>query len=308
MTASPVSPRKTSRLTVLPPPILSRALALGNVDYFTQKPPHNYSVGKSTLTADDLMISGDDPRHVAMLMLTALCAYMENNEKEEVLTQSQLSAREFQREVLKMLGLQPDEKSYIVTVYWDAPLLEKGLVFYDLPGLGADNKEQNGYLSHDTITMNIADREAVAAIYQRVLTVLERAADQFAKYAAALKTDIYQSLTETDNTDQMNADRAVLCNAVQSLLCCSESVGVSIRSEKGAVRAIVQGKELSAFDAFRAEVLHEQIERKNRNGAPAVHGIARLCGFYSIYSDMLLWLAAMIPDGAAVFFFHVACC
>ena len=97
------------------------------------------------------MISGDDPRHVAMLMLTALCAYMENNEKEEVLTQSQLSA----------------------------------------------------------------------------------------------------------------------------------------------------------FDAFRAEVLHEQIERKNRNGAPAVHGIARLCGFYSIYSDMLLWLAAMIPDGAAVFF---SCC
>ena len=266
MTASPVSPRKTSRLTVPPPPFLSPALALGNVDYFTQKPPHNYSVGKSTLTADDLMISGDDPRHVAMLMLTALCAYMENNEKEEVLTQSQLSAREFQREVLKMLGLQPDEKSYIV------------------------------------------DREAVAAIYQRVLTVLERAADQFAKYAAALKTDIYQSLTETDNTDQMNADRAVLCNAVQSLLCCSESVGVSIRSEKGAVRAIVQGKELRAFDAFRAEVLHEQIERKNRNGAPAVHGIARLCGFYSIYSDMLLWLAAMIPDGAAVFFFHVACC
>ncbi len=60
----------------------------------------------------------------------------------------------------------------------------------------------------------------------------------------------------------------------------------------------IKKKEIKAFDAFRAEVLHELIERKNRNGAPAVHGIARLCGFYSIYSDLLLWLAAMIPDGA----------
>ena len=68
---------------------------------------------------------------------------------------------------------------------------------------------------------------------------------------------------------------------------------------------VLTQSQLRAFDAFRAEVLHEQIERKNRNGAPAVHGIARLCGFYSIYSDMLLWLAAMIPDGAAVFF---SCC
>lgn len=148
-----------------------RVLALGNVDYFTKEPSFNYIKNKTNPSADDLMLSRDNPRHVAMLMLTALCAYMENNEKDEVLSEEQLKARNFQGEVLKKLGLDKDDKLYIVTVYWDAPLLEKGLVFYDLPGLGADNKEQNGYLSHETITMNMLDEvQSMLYIYKHEIT------------------------------------------------------------------------------------------------------------------------------------------
>ncbi len=148
-----------------------RVLALGNVDYFTKEPSFNYIKNKTNPSAGDLMLSGDNPRHVAMLMLTALCAYMENNEKDEVLSEEQLKARNFQGEVLKMLGLDKDDKLYIVTVYWDAPLLEKGLVFYDLPGLGADNTDQNGYLSHETITMNMLDEvQSMLYIYKHEIT------------------------------------------------------------------------------------------------------------------------------------------
>lgn len=129
--------------------ICYKALALGNVRYFTKKPIEDYN---GTITANDLTLSYDNPKHIAMLLLTVLCAYMENNESEEHLTKLKIDARRTQQELLSRLGLKEDEKNYSVTLYWDTPLLKKGLVFYDLPGLGSDNYANNGYESHEEIT------------------------------------------------------------------------------------------------------------------------------------------------------------
>lgn len=135
-------------------------LALGNVSYFTKHPIKEFE----TVESKDLLLSENNPKHIAMLLLTGLCAYMKNNEDEDILSQTQIEARNTQQELLKEIGLNDNEKLYTVTVYWDAPLLKKGLVFYDLPGLGSDNISQNGYESHKKIT-EMALEEVQSMLY-----------------------------------------------------------------------------------------------------------------------------------------------
>lgn len=124
-------------------------LALDNVGFFTKNHIDEYG---STVHPEDLKVSQNDPKHIAMLMTTVLCAYVNQNISEEELDARWIEAQNMQLEILRDLGLSDDDKFYTVTVYWDAPLLEKGLVFYDLPGLGSNNTNNNGYLSHEEIT------------------------------------------------------------------------------------------------------------------------------------------------------------
>lgn len=124
-------------------------LALDNVGFFTKNHIDEYG---STVHPEDLKVSQNDPKHIAMLMTTVLCAYVNQNINEEELDARWIEAQNMQLEILRDLGLSDDDKFYTVTVYWDAPLLEKGLVFYDLPGLGSNNTNNNGYLSHEEIT------------------------------------------------------------------------------------------------------------------------------------------------------------
>lgn len=124
-------------------------LALDNVGFFTKNHIDEYG---STVHPEDLKVSQNDPKHIAMLMTTVLCAYVNQNINEEELDARWIEAQNMQLEILRDLGLSDDDKFYTVTVYWDSPLLKKGLVFYDLPGLGSNNTNNNGYLSHEEIT------------------------------------------------------------------------------------------------------------------------------------------------------------
>lgn len=54
--------------------------------------------------------------------------------------------------------------------------------------------------------------------------------------------------------------------------------------------------EIKAFTEFRADVLHEQFVIKNKNSGPQAQAIAMICGFYTIYTDIVLKLAALIND------------
>lgn len=136
-------------------------LALDNVGYFTKKHIDEYG---STVNPEDLKVLQNDPKHIAMLMITVLCAYVNQNVNEEELDSRWIEAQNMQLDILRDLGLSDDDKFYTVTVYWDAPLLEKGLVFYDLPGLGSNNTNNRGYLSHKEIT-KLALNDAQTVIY-----------------------------------------------------------------------------------------------------------------------------------------------
>lgn len=58
----------------------------------------------------------------------------------------------------------------------------------------------------------------------------------------------------------------------------------------------IKRKEIEMLSEFRADVLHSQIEIKNRNSGAQAKGIAMLCGFYSIYTDLILRLSVLIDD------------
>lgn len=63
----------------------------------------------------------------------------------------------------------------------------------------------------------------------------------------------------------------------------------------------IKRKEIDIFSEFRADVLHEQIEIKNRNSGVQAQGIAMICGFYSIYTDIVLRLSVLIEDSGIEF-------
>lgn len=136
-------------------------LALDNVGFFTKE---HIDVYGSEINPDDLKLASNNSKHIAMLMCTVLCAYVNQNVNEEELDARWIEAQNMQHEILRDLGLNDDEKFYTVTVYWDAPLLEKGLVFYDLPGLGSNNTTNKGYLSHEQIT-KVTLNDVQTAIY-----------------------------------------------------------------------------------------------------------------------------------------------
>ncbi len=137
------------------------ALRLDNVAWFAKKPRGTYK----SLGIDDVQLSQKDSRHIAMLLASALCTYLGQNEEEENLPEKKRQARELQMKILSKLGLSEEDKNYQVTVYWDSPILKEGIVIYDLPGLDAHNDSLNGYESHENITKRVLENEAQSMFY-----------------------------------------------------------------------------------------------------------------------------------------------
>lgn len=145
-----------------------KVLALENAWCFTKQPITYYN-GKTT--PQDFNISYDNPKQIAMMMAAVLCAYVNQNADKSELDGEQIEALKMQQELLRDLGLKDNEKYYTVTLYWDTPLLEKGLVFYDLPGLDSNNTNNNGYLSHEEITkMTINEVQTTIYLFKPEVT------------------------------------------------------------------------------------------------------------------------------------------
>lgn len=58
----------------------------------------------------------------------------------------------------------------------------------------------------------------------------------------------------------------------------------------------IKKKEIEIFTEFRSEILHSLIAVKNQNSGAQARGIAMICGFYSIYTDLILKASSMIDD------------
>ena len=165
-------------------------IALDNIVYFTKQPIHTY---KGTITVNDLTISKNNPKHLAMLLVCVLCAYMNTNTDSDKLLQSELETRAMQQQLLNELGIENEEKDYSVTLFWNAELLKKGLVFYDLPGLDSGTEAANGYRSTADITLTALD-EVQSMLF---LFKAEAAGDGLDAISAMMNREAIRSLSSS---------------------------------------------------------------------------------------------------------------
>lgn len=126
-------------------------LVIDNINYFTDK---NIYKKDTRLTMDDIDMSRDNPREVALLVLILLSVYIGQNDPEMTDGKKQVIAK--RNEIMRYFGIPQETVNYSVLVQWDCDLLKSGLVITDLPGLGAsaEAKEVQGKIlkSHDDIT------------------------------------------------------------------------------------------------------------------------------------------------------------
>lgn len=105
---------------------------------------------------DELRMSPDEPKQVVQLLLILLTVYVGQNDEKPQENRARVCAE--RNRLLQKIGVDP-KRDYSVLVRWDSPLLERGLVLIDLPGLGANAKEKeegDGRVrrSHDEITID----------------------------------------------------------------------------------------------------------------------------------------------------------
>lgn len=105
---------------------------------------------------NELRMSRDDPKQVIQLLLILLTVYVGQNDEKPQENRMRVCAE--RNRLLQEIGVDP-KRDYSVQVRWDSPLLERGLVLIDLPGLGANAKEieeGDGRVrrSHDRITID----------------------------------------------------------------------------------------------------------------------------------------------------------
>lgn len=114
------------------------------------------------LSPEQLKMSKDNPRHVAVLMMILLTVDVKQTREEEKLPDIRKKIIWIRNKTLKYFHIPIDIPNIYVRIQWDSPILKSGLKLLDLPGLGADSenkKLENGRIakSQDTIT-----KEAIA--------------------------------------------------------------------------------------------------------------------------------------------------
>ena len=151
-------------------------IGLENVRYFVSS---IFCEGKKTILSD-LCLNPSDPKHIAVLILTVLCAYVHQN-NPNCKDPEVLLMQERQKHILYRLGLDGKGKNYFVSVCWDSLFLKNNLSLIDLPGFGADVDEANGFLSHSQTAL-LAAKNLDKLVYVLVPQILIEGEELLAEF------------------------------------------------------------------------------------------------------------------------------
>lgn len=121
---------------------------LHNLHCFTKKVCRSYD---TKLTAKDLILSPNDPKQLAMLLVCVL--YLNHSYTDTVImNQNQQNAYALHQQIIGDLGLQSDEIVYSITLFWNNELLKNGIVIYDLGDLWCEeNNTQTDFDVYQSI-------------------------------------------------------------------------------------------------------------------------------------------------------------
>lgn len=128
--------------------------------------------GKRIVKPENLKLDYGNIRHRVILVLNILLCYVDMNADPQFLKQEVLDIIAWRSRLLPKLGFSKAAGDYTVTLYCDSPVLQQGLAFTDLPGLGADvGQGSGGMSSHDQITLDEAKKvDAVMFIMTPTMT------------------------------------------------------------------------------------------------------------------------------------------
>lgn len=127
--------------------------------------------GYRIVKPEDLILDYQNIRHRAVLALNALLFYVDTDANSSSVSQSVLELIEWRRVILRRFGFSENTKEYTVTFYCNSAILQHGVFFTDLPGLGGsasesicdEGKTKTVYL-HDKITLDEAEKADVLMI------------------------------------------------------------------------------------------------------------------------------------------------
>ena len=131
-------------------------LIIENFQYFT-----DVTVVDKRITAKDVEMTPEDPKHVMMLLFILLAVYVGQNDAEWNEEKRQLMAK--RKSIFSYLGIPKDTINISIKSQGRFELLKSGLIITDLPGLGsnATHLERNDgrkVKGHDEITTEAIQR------------------------------------------------------------------------------------------------------------------------------------------------------
>ncbi len=137
--------------------------------------------GNMVVKPENLKLEYVNYKHRAILVLNLLLLYVDVKKIPEYLNQEILDIIRLREKLLSLVGLSAETQPYSVTFYCDSPVLQGGVMFTDLPGLGSDGefclegqqtneqtaleemKKVDAMMLIMTPTMSAQDRETVRA-------------------------------------------------------------------------------------------------------------------------------------------------
>lgn len=221
---------------------------------------------------DQLDMTKEDPRHVAVLLMMLLTVYVKQNLEE--LSSKQEDLIQLRNKTMAYFKLPADVPNIYVRIQWDSPILRSGLRILDLPGLGAnaeDKKLDNGKVlkGHDTITKDtIAQTDTMVvvqnpAMLASVLATVEQMVSNLKVKEAVVENCIVPVLNKVD-TCVGDAGRQGAIQDFQTML---QNVGIQKKKEDIFCLSAVYG-EYAYEGCDRTLFCEKQLQRLREKGLP----------------------------------------
>ncbi len=139
---------------------LEYRMTIENMAYFMKTPEkadilfHGCDADKRTISREDFALSYDTPRHRFLLLLILLCAYIEQNESKETMSEYIKALNEQRTELLKKYGF-PVGSDYCVCLDWCNEDIPENTTLIDLPGTGSSTEDIDLQSSHTALVRGI---------------------------------------------------------------------------------------------------------------------------------------------------------
>lgn len=221
---------------------------------------------------DQLDMTKEDPRHVAVLLMMLLTVYVKQNLDE--LSPKQEALIRLRNKTMAYFKLPADVPNIYVRIQWNSPILRSGLRILDLPGLGAnaeDKKLDDGKVlkGHDTITKDAIAQTDTMVVVQNpemlasVLATVEQMVSNLKVKEAVVENCIVPVLNKVDTC----IGEAGRQSAIQDFQTMLQNVGIQKGASDIFCLSAVYG-EYAYEGCDRTLFCEKQLQRLREKGFP----------------------------------------